>query len=318
MNHQKDQSSTAALVQGVQQQDPASWDELYRRYRPLVLALAPRYGLSHAEAEDAVQETMVCVFRNITKFDRDPERGTFRAWLACIVRSRVIDILRRRTEWDPVETSISDPRTSTRERLNNQEWARHSMDRALEALRTDAEVNPRHLQIFLDRCVKGREVKEIAADHAVREELVYLVVHRIKSVLRAILNEQMKSARASARLGTGPTTSGTSSLLRKQPLFRHFYVRLISDPGPSLELLKLIRDFAKEQRQQASEWEELLALLYYGSIAAALVGYRHRITTMSNESLRKGLQYYSHQASLDAAARNLFARALGVLEETSP
>ncbi|MES2572891.1 MAG: sigma-70 family RNA polymerase sigma factor, partial [Verrucomicrobiota bacterium] len=77
-----------------QLRDPAnhaSWERFDARYRPLIVAVARKAGLGHAEVEDVVQETLIEVVRQMPSFRYDGSRGTFKGWLLTILRRRVLD-----------------------------------------------------------------------------------------------------------------------------------------------------------------------------------------------------------------------------------
>jgi RNA polymerase sigma factor (sigma-70 family) len=98
------QRTTTALLEGLH--DPANvaaWEELDRRCRPLMLAVARRIGLDAAAADDAVQSTMLsfCAAYGEGRYDRS--RGRLSGFLITILRSRALDIRRgaaRRREVD--------------------------------------------------------------------------------------------------------------------------------------------------------------------------------------------------------------------------
>jgi RNA polymerase sigma-70 factor (ECF subfamily) len=66
---------------------------LYRRYAPLIAAMARR-TLDSAAGEDIVQDVFVTVWRNAAAFA--PARGTFRQWVRQIARRRILNELRTR------------------------------------------------------------------------------------------------------------------------------------------------------------------------------------------------------------------------------
>ena len=68
---------------------------LYDEHAPRAMAIALRILRSSEEAEDAVQETFLEVWRRAAQFD--DRRGSAVAWVVTIARSRAIDRLRAST-----------------------------------------------------------------------------------------------------------------------------------------------------------------------------------------------------------------------------
>ena len=71
--------SDEALVEQLQGGDNSALTVLFDRHGPRLFAIARRILRNDAEAEDAVQQTFLDVFRSIQQFD--PDKGKFRAWL---------------------------------------------------------------------------------------------------------------------------------------------------------------------------------------------------------------------------------------------
>jgi RNA polymerase sigma-70 factor (ECF subfamily) len=69
--------------------DPRSLAELYDRYSSLLYPVALRILRSVSDAEDALQDTWLQVWRRSATYD--PRRGTVAAWFLTIVRSRALD-----------------------------------------------------------------------------------------------------------------------------------------------------------------------------------------------------------------------------------
>ena len=61
--------------------DQESWREFFDTYWNLIYGLALKSGLTEAEAQDAVQETLVAVARKMPGFNYDPAIGSFKSWL---------------------------------------------------------------------------------------------------------------------------------------------------------------------------------------------------------------------------------------------
>src|SRR4051812_15024997 len=76
--------------------DHEGWQRFFDTYAGVIHALAMRSGLNSAEADDALQETMLSVAREMPGFRYDPAKGSFKAWLFQISRRRIADQFRRR------------------------------------------------------------------------------------------------------------------------------------------------------------------------------------------------------------------------------
>ncbi|HVN99474.1 MAG TPA: sigma-70 family RNA polymerase sigma factor [Steroidobacteraceae bacterium] len=73
--------------------DSAAVAQCLDEFGPLVWSLAQRFSPTHADAEDAVQEIFMDVWKAGARFD--PQRGSERAFVATIARRRLIDRSRR-------------------------------------------------------------------------------------------------------------------------------------------------------------------------------------------------------------------------------
>src|ERR1041385_4461701 len=78
-------------------QDQSSWQEFFDIYWKLIYGVARKAGLSDAEAQDVVQETLVAVSRHMPDFNYDPAIGSFKAWLLNMTRWRIVSQVRKRS-----------------------------------------------------------------------------------------------------------------------------------------------------------------------------------------------------------------------------
>jgi RNA polymerase sigma-70 factor (ECF subfamily) len=82
------------LLPRVAQGDEAAVREFVARYGSLIWSLVRRWSPDLTDAEDAVQETFVELWRSAARYDA--ERATEPGWVAMVTRRRLIDRLRRR------------------------------------------------------------------------------------------------------------------------------------------------------------------------------------------------------------------------------
>jgi RNA polymerase sigma-70 factor (ECF subfamily) len=181
--------------------DEASWTEFYRLYHGFVFGLARRCGLSHADAEEVVQDVFRCVAENIATFESDPSRGTFRGWLAQLTRWRVLDKQRARRPDQAPDRAGRGPelgdRTRTIERLpdtsrsaspwgdatvEEAEWQQHVLDAALHRLAS--RVPPKHFQVFDLYSRQNWPVLRVSRELGVNPATVYVVSHRLTKQLK--------------------------------------------------------------------------------------------------------------------------------------
>jgi RNA polymerase sigma-70 factor, ECF subfamily len=87
-------ASDAELVDAAQRGDRAAMDELLRRHYDRVRAVCRRIAGSSRDADDAAQEAMIRIVRNLDRFDG---RSAFGTWAYRIATNAAIDELRKRS-----------------------------------------------------------------------------------------------------------------------------------------------------------------------------------------------------------------------------
>ncbi len=171
-------------------EDQQHWQEFFETYWRLIYGVARKSGLTDAEAQDVVQETVITVAKNITKYER--EAGSFRGWLLHITRWRIADQFRKRAP-DTIQQKArgSSRGTATIDRVPDgfdltamwdAEWQRHVFQAALERLKR--KVDAKHYQIFDCLVVKQWSAAKVATNLGVAIAQVYLVKHRLSAQLK--------------------------------------------------------------------------------------------------------------------------------------
>jgi hypothetical protein len=132
--------------------------------------------------------------------------------------------------------------------------------------------------------------------------------------LAAIFRHQM-SAPMLVDLGTFDLRTATRlrTLSEAQGLLLKSFADLFHHPAPLIELLELVKDFAKANMDHPESGlpDEIATMLYYTSIAAALVRLDARISQLPDADLLRGLRWTMEQAWLDEKTKELLAKALG-------
>ena len=175
--------------------DGESWKDFFDTYWRLIYCVALNSGLSEAEAQDVVQETIICVAKEIHKFERDRARGSFKGWLRNITRWRIGDQLRKRlpsqagqSQSDdkeapgPVLEEIADSSAPSLEAIWEKEWQENLLDAATD--RVKGRVKEEQFQMFDLYVVKKWPVAKVASTLGVNVGQVYLAKHRVGRLIK--------------------------------------------------------------------------------------------------------------------------------------
>ena len=177
-------------------QDQASWQEFFDTYAKLIYGVGRRSGLSDAEAQDVVQETMSAVAKHMPSFRYDPALGSFKAWLLNLTRWRITDQVRKRgparrapqTDDDAAKESTAsldglvDPASLDLDALWEAEWAKALLSAALD--RVKRRIDPAKYQIFDLYVNKEWEAEKVSEKFGLAIDQVYLLKHRITAMLK--------------------------------------------------------------------------------------------------------------------------------------
>jgi RNA polymerase sigma factor (sigma-70 family) len=175
--------------------DHGGWQDFFDTYWKLIYAVAIKAGLSDAEAQDIVQETVLAVARQMREGGYDRTRSSFKNWLCLITRRRIIDHFRRRT--DPnmrrapavadtrmTETiaRLPDPASLELDAVWEEEWRKNLMDAAIE--RVKQQVTPKQFQIFDLSVLRDLPVGEVSGLLKVNAAQIYLARHRVGALVK--------------------------------------------------------------------------------------------------------------------------------------
>jgi hypothetical protein len=105
------------------------------------------------------------------------------------------------------------------------------------------------------------------------------------------------------------------ALAESQGLALKSFGDLLTHPNPPVELLRLTKDFAKACRlsPRGPMPREIATVLYFASIAAALVRCRHRNTNLSNDALADWLRWVCSCPWLDESTRAIVGEGVAFL-----
>lgn len=190
-------------------EDRESWQQFYDTYSNLIYRTALGSGLTHDEAEEVLQETVLTVAKKLNTdaegksgFKYDPEKGSFKSWLLHTTRWRISDQFRKRgplflkatqdsrTDATPVEAKIPDPNADDLEAKWDREWKQNLHEAALE--RVKRCVKAKHYQIFYLYVIKEWPSEKVARVLGLNAGQVFLAKHRIMALMKKEIRRLQK------------------------------------------------------------------------------------------------------------------------------
>ena len=173
-------------------EDQDSWKDFFDTYWRLIYSFAIKSGLTDAEAQDVVQETVISVARDIQKFKRDRTLGSFKGWLRNLTRWRIADQFRKRTRSLPAETNLSipfpgsdeiaGPVNAELEAIWEADWQANLLEAAMERIKP--RVKEEHYQIFDLNVVRQWPAGKVSQALGVNIGMVYLAKHRVMALIK--------------------------------------------------------------------------------------------------------------------------------------
>ena len=175
--------------------DKDSWKRFFDTYWKLIYGAAIKSGLSDAEAQDVVQETVLSVAKKMNEFKYDPALGSFKGWLLTLTRWRITDQVRKRARHernnksagdDTARTStieaVPDPQGQKLDAIWDAEWKKNLMDASIE--RVKRKVGARQYQLFDLYVIKGWTVEDVVKTLGVSTDQIYKAKSRISASIR--------------------------------------------------------------------------------------------------------------------------------------
>jgi RNA polymerase sigma factor (sigma-70 family) len=188
--------------------DQESWREFFDTYWKLIYGVAMKAGLSHVEAEEVVQETVMAVCRKIGEFKASPAYGSFKSWLMNLTRWRIADQFRKRRSIDgtPQQSRVrpanddthstatidrvANPTDNAMDAIWDAEWEKNLVEVALAKLKR--QVNARQFQIFYLHVIKQLPAEKVVKALGVNRAQIYLVKYRLTPLFKQAVAEAEK------------------------------------------------------------------------------------------------------------------------------
>ena len=184
--------------------DQEAWNEFYRKYRAMILAIGKKYHLPERESEDLMQEVAAVCHQQLQTFIYEPEHCRFRSFLFKVAENLSRNLLRKCNPAPSAELKTIQPDTipGLDEEIMR-EYQNFMLERSLLILK--GSVDSETYLVFEMLIVENRPVPEVAAITGKTPNTIYSIKHRCLKKLQKII------ARLEAALETPPDTGSPSA-----------------------------------------------------------------------------------------------------------
>jgi RNA polymerase sigma-70 factor (ECF subfamily) len=185
-----DEPTSHTLLDRARGEDQEAWHKLLRLYGPLVTHWCSRGGVVGPDADDVRQQVFQAVVSGLKSFHHDRPGDTFRGWLRCITRTKLVDHFRR-LQGQPEAQGGTDAQRMLQEVADQDlsddppEELNRLYHRALEMVRSEFE--QRTWDAFWRTAVEGQAAADVAADMG----LTPAAVRKARSRVLRRLREEM-------------------------------------------------------------------------------------------------------------------------------
>ena len=176
-------TTSKTLLDKIASGDEISWDEFYRKYAPVIKAVAKYKGIEY-DADDICQQVMMHFFKQSKTFKFDPGLAKFRTYLGRIVSWKIADYYRKKCEKHIKEVEAI-PVDSDTDNFYMNEWRKVIIAEAEEERKS--RVSPETFQAYQLYAVQGRPVEKVAAFLECSNNQVYQAKKRCFAMMREIL-----------------------------------------------------------------------------------------------------------------------------------
>lgn len=175
--------------------DNESWRDFFNTYWKLIYGVALKAGLTHTEAQEVVQETVLGVAKSIGQFRYDPGVCSFKTWLMQVIRNRIADQFAKRrrqppqvtpgaddTSQTPLLERVADPAGGALDAIWEEEWRANLVDAAI--VKVKRRVPIQQYQIFDLYVLKQWPLRKVTETLKVTAGHVYVAKYRVSHLIK--------------------------------------------------------------------------------------------------------------------------------------
>ncbi len=190
------QTTTALLADLLDPEKEDAWREFDARFRPILRAFCSKLAVSHADAEDVTQETLVRFLKHYRAGKYDRERGRLSSWLVTIAQNCIHDLREsraQRKEYRGESAMLPLSGAGELDDLFEQECRKQIVEQAMNELRATTRMDEKTIRAFELVAIHQKSVAEASAETGLPADSIYAAKHRCLSQLREILKRLQRA-----------------------------------------------------------------------------------------------------------------------------
>jgi len=181
----KRETSYTLLERALDHGDQSAWDSLIKVYTDFIHYVLGTYYLSPDDKDDVVQEIVIHLSKNLSKYDRS--LGKFRPWFARMIRNQCFMFLRKKQAYQQKMDAASgaypfldDTQASEVEQKIESDWQAFIVSKALENVESSFTGNA--VPAFI-MALNGGTTEEICEKFNLTVGSLYTLKKRVKKQL---------------------------------------------------------------------------------------------------------------------------------------
>ncbi len=177
------ETSHTLLKQALDLDDQEAWSTINERYRQFCFYIFGQMNFNEADKEDLTQTVLVKLVNHLSGYDRN--KGSFRAWLAQIIKNTAFTHYNKRKNQSASISQLSyeiDTLSSNTDHENSieKEWVLYISSLALD--RVKASFTGKSVEVF-ELGLAGKSTEEIVLITGLKVSSVYSARKRVKKLL---------------------------------------------------------------------------------------------------------------------------------------
>ena len=164
------------------------WDDFVKYYERYIYFIIHKYGFTHKDCEDLVQEVLVKVWKALPKYSYNKKKSRFRTWLYIVIRNTIYNhsSLRQNRDnaknvsFDSVITSLDLKYDSEISKIVEDEWRIYIANMAWNNLKDDfSEINRK----IFEASLQNEDNSALAEKYGMAESSIRVCKMRIKKAI---------------------------------------------------------------------------------------------------------------------------------------